>query len=203
MITRNWSGLGHEVAKGIQEAERQRERERVDNLMAEERIHRRAVIEEQMGKPVTSEEVENLVALFVNTQLGPGSLALLKDKDAGRIINALVMMNEELYHLRKIYNNVHFCPNGDLGSFCGLPVEEAIDRVLGYPAAEAYVPHVCKTCKYRSGYGGEMDYPNAGDMRAAPGEFWCANTRDNVCRWEFSGECLEDPGCAEWVEEVI
>lgn len=197
MITRNWSGLGHEVAKGIEEAERQREYRRISGLMAEERNRRMAVIEAQMGKPVTSEEVSDLVVMYINRLLGPGSLALLRDEEAGKIINALVMMNEELSQLKKIADNLGFGKDRELLEFAGCPVEEAIDRVWMYPEAMKYIPHICKTCKYHSGGEGYL-YP----AEDRPGS-WCDNTRDRKCHWEFNGKGPKEPerGVSEPITE--
>lgn len=199
MITRDWTGLRREVAAGVGDALGQTVSNEALWRLELENQKTIDALEKRLGGTVENEDVRDLLSRMNLHLIFSGSI-IMEREDAVRIIEVLYNQDQEIQRLRKIVGAIQ----GAVGAaadadpvFAGVPVDEAIDRVLGYAEAMKYIPHTCKTCRYQSGRGGEMDYEHSADERAVFGDSWCDHTEDHKCRWEFRGKWPENNCCSK------
>lgn len=180
----NWRGLRGEVAAGVSDALGQTASQEA-YWQLEER-NRKAIddLASRLGETVTNEDVRDLLSRMNFHLIFSGSI-MMKREDAVKIVEVLCNQDMEIQRLRKVVKatqDMVGTPEGSPMMFCGVELEEAIDRVENYPKAMDLIPKACKTCWYRHGPYGEM--------YSGPVKKWdsCRNREDGACHWKWDGE---------------
>lgn len=175
------------VKSALEEHEREKRNKEAGLRLAEENARKENTIRDVPRVPITYDEVESVIAMVINEALtlSPSSILL---KHAGRIVNTL---EEMLYimakaeRLQKIVDSPKFTRDGELMTFCGLPLDEAADAVFNYKNAITHIPRNCQTCRFKYGAGGEMSYL-VGCHERRNDNSYCSNTEDHMCSWEWN-----------------
>lgn len=179
------------VKAALEEHEREKQNKEIERRIAEENARKENRIRNTPRRPITYDEVESVIAMVMNQALTLSTSSVLLEH-AGRIVNTL----EEMLHimaekdrLQKIVDGPKFSRDGELCSFCGLPVDEAIDTILCYEEAIRHIPHNCQTCRYNPGIDVEFDACSMSTRGYS--------ATDGVCRWGWNMKFIPDNSNAE------